>query len=372
MVLRQFTPARLRDLVEGAAAVAGQTDLQAILATTVEIAMDLTGAPHGALGVVGEHGGLVDFVHAGLDPDEAESIGGPPQGRGVLGVISREGKTVRLGHITEHPDSVGMPSHHPAMGPFLGVPVRAGPSLFGNLYLTDKEGGFTEEDEALVEALAMIAGTAIRTVRLQQRLQSLAVAEDRERIARDLHDAIIQNLFAVGLSLQGQALKVVDPKVRRALEQDVESLDQTITSLRGFIFDLGTPGGDERTLRSEIRELVTRLAGPHETEVQVTYTGTLDTLPRRVIEDAIQLIRESLSNSLRHSEASRVTIELHGGDDRLALLISDNGIGFDPAAVAWGLGLTNLRERATRAGGQISIDSEAEAGTTVRAALPLA
>ena len=371
MVLRQFTPARLRDLVEGAAAVAGQTDLQAILATTVEIAMDLTGAPHGALGVVGEHGGLVDFVHAGLDPNETEAIGGPPQGRGVLGVISREGKTVRLGHIAEHPDSVGMPSHHPAMGPFLGVPVRAGPNLFGNLYLTDKEGGFTEEDEALVEALAMIAGTAIRTVRLQQRLQSLAVAEDRERIARDLHDAIIQNLFAVGLSLQGQALKVVDPEVRRALEQDVESLDQTITSLRGFIFDLGTPGSDERTLRSEIRELVTRLAGPHDTEVQVTYTGTLDTLPRRVIEDAIQLIRESLSNSLRHSEASRVTIELHGGDDRLALLISDNGIGFDPAAVAWGLGLTNLRERATRAGGQISIDSEAETGTTVRAALPL-
>ena len=98
------------------------------------------------------------------------------------------------------------------MGPFLGVPVRAGPNLFGNLYLTDKEGGFTEEDEALVEALAMIAGTAIRTVRLQRRLQSLAVAEDRERIARDLHDAIIQNLFAVGLSLQGQALKVVDPE----------------------------------------------------------------------------------------------------------------------------------------------------------------
>ena len=371
MVLRQFTPARLRDLVEGAAAVAGQTDLQAILATTIEIAMDLTGAPHGALGVVGQHGGLVDFVHAGLDPNKAEAIGGPPQGRGVLGVISREGKTVRLKHIGDHPDSVGMPSHHPEMGPFLGVPVRAGPNLFGNLYLTDKEGGFTEEDEALVEALAMIAGTAIRTVRLQRRLQSLAVAEDRERIARDLHDAIIQNLFAVGLSLQGQALKVVDPEVRRALEQDVESLDQTITSLRGFIFDLGTPGGDERTLRSEIRELVTRLAGPHDTEVHVTYTGTLDTLPRRVIEDAIQLIRESLSNSLRHSEASRVTIELHGGDDRLALLISDNGIGFDPAAVAWGLGLTNLRERATRAGGQISIDSEAETGTTVRAALPL-
>ena len=107
---------------------------------------------------------------------------------------------------------------------------------------------------------------------------------------------------------------------------------------------------------------MTRLAGPHDTEVHVTYTGTLETLPRKVIEDATQLVRESLSNSLRHSQADRVTIEIHGGDDRLALLISDNGIGFDPAAVAWGLGLTNLRERATRAGGQISINSEAETG----------
>ena len=371
MVLRQFTPARLRDLVEGAAAVAGQTDLQAILATTVEIAMDLTGAPRAALGVVGPHGELIDFVHAGIDPEQAKMIGALPQGRGLLGVISKEGRTIRADQVGNHPQSGGLPPNHPEMDAFLGVPVRAGPSLFGNLYLTDKEGGFTEEDEALVEALAMIAGTAIRTVRLQQRLQSLAVAEDRERIARDLHDAIIQDLFAVGLSLQGQALKVTDPDVRRALEQDVESLDRTITALRGFIFDLGAPPDEHRTLRSELRELVTRLAGPHDAEVNVTYTGTLDTLPQRVIDDAAQLVRESLSNSLRHSQATRITIEIHAGDDRLALLIKDNGIGFDPAAVAWGMGLTNLRERATRAGGQISIESEPGTGTTVRATLPL-
>ncbi len=371
MVFNQFTPARLRDLVEGAAAVAGQTDLQAILATTVEIARDLTGAPHGALGVVGAHGGLVDFVHAGLDPEEAETIGAPPHGRGLLGLISKEGHTIRVDRISDHPDSSGMPPNHPHMESFLGVPVRAGPTLFGNLYLTDKEGGFTEEDEALVEALAMIAGTAIRTVRLQQRLQSLAVAEDRERIARDLHDAIIQDLFAVGLSLQGQALKVADPEVRKALEQDVESLDRTITALRGFIFNLGAPPDERRTLRSELRELVTRLAGPHDAEVRVAYTGSLDSIPQHVIDDATQLVRESLSNSLRHSNADRITIEIHAGDDRLALLISDNGIGFDPSAVAWGLGLTNLRERATRAGGQISIDSTTGSGTTVRATLPL-
>ena len=105
--------------------------------------------------------------------------------------------------------------------------------------------------------------------------------------------------------------------------------------------------------------------------MHVTYTGTLETLPRHVVDDATQLVRESLSNSLRHSQADRVTVEIHGGDDRIALLISDNGVGFDPASVAWGLGLTNLRERATRAGGQISITSEPDTGTAVRASLPL-
>ncbi|MEN8113185.1 MAG: GAF domain-containing sensor histidine kinase [Actinomycetota bacterium] len=371
MVLRKFPPARLRDLVEGAAAVAGQTDLQAILSTTVEIAMDLTGARYGALGVIGQHGTVADFVHAGFDPEIIESIGSTPKGRGVLGVVMREGHTLRLDAVSDHPDSIGFPPKHPPMGSFLGVPLRAGTNLFGSLYLTDKDGGFTDEDEALVEALAMIAGTAVRTVRLQQRLQSLAVAEDRERIARDLHDAIIQDLFAVGLSLQGQALKVVDPDVRKALEQDVESLDRTITSLRGFIFDLGAPAGEQRTLRSELRELVTRLAGPHDTEVHVAYTGSLESLPQPVIDDAIQLVRESLSNSLRHSAADRITIDIHGGDDRLALSISDNGVGFNPAEVAWGLGLTNLRERATRAGGHISIKSVSDGGTVVRATLPL-
>jgi len=333
--------------------------------------MDLTGAQHGALGVVGEHGTVAGFVHAGLEPAIAERIGSPPKGRGILGTVMREGHTMRIDRVAAHPDAAGFPEHHPPMGSFLGVPLRAGTNLFGSLYLTDKDGGFTEEDEALVEALAMIAGTAIRTVRLQQRLQSLAVAEDRERIARDLHDAIIQDLFAVGLSLQGQALKVGNPEIRKALEQDVESLDRTITSLRGFIFDLGAPAGERRTLRSELRELVTRLAGPHDTEVHVAYTGSLDALPQEVIDDAIQLVRESLSNSLRHSHADRITIEIHGGDDRLALSISDNGIGFDPAEVAWGLGLTNLRERTTRAGGHIAITSEAESGTVVRATLPL-
>ena len=371
MTVGTFTPSLLRRLVEGAAAVASQTDLQTLLTITVETAMELTGARYGALGVLGEHGAVVEFVHAGLDPDTVERIGTPPQGRGVLGAISRGGKTVRISHIGDHPASTGFPEGHPAMESFLGVPVRAGSDLFGNLYLTDKAGGFTEEDEALIEAVAIIAGAAVRTVRLQARLLRLAVVEDRERIARDLHDAIIQDLFAVGLSLQGQSLKVSDHTIRTELESNVESLDNTISTLRSFIFNLNRPLEERHTLQSDVRELITRLAGPHDIEVHVTYTGTLDAIPQVTIDDTVLLIRESLSNSLRHSEADQVFVEIHGSDASLSIAVIDDGIGFDVEHTTWGLGLANLKSRAARAGGEIMIDSTPDSGTSIRVTLPL-
>ena len=132
------------------------------------------------------------------------------------------------------------------MTTFLGVPVRAGDSVFGNLYLTEKAGGFTQDDEQLVEALAAIAGSAIASLRLQQKLRRLAVVEDRERIARDLHDAIIQDLFAVGLVLQGLASRMDEPHDRHDMEEAVERLDSAITELRRFIFDLKPPVWHDR------------------------------------------------------------------------------------------------------------------------------
>ena len=134
------------------------------------------------------------------------------------------------------------------MTAFLGVPVRAGDHVFGNLYLTEKDGGFTEDDEQLVEALAAIAGSAVANVRLQQKLRRLAVVEDRERIARDLHDAIIQDLFAVGLVLQGLASRMEEARDRHDMEEAVERLDSAITELRRFIFDLKPPVWHDRDL----------------------------------------------------------------------------------------------------------------------------
>lgn len=367
MTLITIAPDRLRRLVEGAAAVAGQTDLHSVLETTVEIAMELTGARYGALGVVGETGYLTDFLHAGMDPATAGRISHPPRGQGVLGTITRDGRTVRIDQIQDHPDSAGFPDGHPKMDSFLGVPVRAGTRVFGNLYLTEKDGGFSSEDESLVEALAMIAGSAVRTARLQAKLRTLAVVEDRERIARDLHDNVIQNLFGAGLSLQALSQKLENAELRATLDTNVRVLNDSITSLREFIFDLNRPRG----LPEEIGELVAELVGQHETAIDVSYTGHLRGLPESLIDDAVLLVRESVSNAIRHSGSDRVSVDIHGDHGKLTITVVDEGIGFDTANAEEGLGLANLRSRARRSGGDVVVTSVPGQGTSVRAELPI-
>jgi signal transduction histidine kinase len=358
---------RLRRLVEGAAAVAGQTDLHAVLTTTVEIGMELTGARYGALGVVGDDGGLIDFLHRGLSDAEANAISHQPEGLGVLGTITRKAETVRLADISEHPDSVGFPDGHPKMHTFLGVPIRAGVEVFGNLYLTDPPGEFGPEDEAIVEALAMIAGSAVRTVRLQRRLRTLAVVEDRERIARDLHDTVIQNLFGAGLSLQALSQKIDDPELRTVLDLNVRTLNDSIAGLREFIFDLNQPMG----LPEEIGELIADLVGLHDVSIDVSYTGNLRGMPDEVVDNAILIVREAVSNAIRHSESTKISVQIHGEDKSIRVIVMDDGIGFDPTAETGGLGLANLRTRALRLGGELRIDTAPGRGATVEVRLPV-
>jgi len=362
---------RLMRLVEGAAAVAGQTDLTSVLYTTIETAIDLTNARYGALGVVDEDGGLMEFLHRGMDPEEAGSIAHAPEGLGLLGTITREGRILRIDDISSHPKSVGFPENHPAMSSFLGVPVRLGREIFGNLYLTDKEGGFTREDEELVAGLAVVAGAAINTARLQRRLRRLAVVEDRERIARDLHDAIIQDLFAVGLSLQASTQKVVDPEVRTVIRDTVQRLDDAISSLRRFIFDLRPPLWSQRDLRQEVSELIGHLTEPYDAQTEVVFEGKLDKLSPNIVDDTLQLISEALSNALRHAGSERVIVEIGQDRDELMVVVTDHGTGFDLSVPKPGLGLENIRTRAQRAGGEASINTSPGSGTTVRIRLPL-
>jgi signal transduction histidine kinase len=361
-------------LVDGAAVVTAQSDLAALLRSTVDLARETTGARYAALGVIGEHGTLVEFIHACFVPGAAERIGNLPVGRGVLGTLIHSAKTIRLDRLQDHPDSSGFPPHHPPMSNFLGVPVRVGDRVFGNLYLTEKPGGFEEEDELLVEALAVIAGTAISNVRTHQRLRRLAVVDDRERIARDLHDAIIQDIFAVGLLLQGLALRTDNERERSDLDEAIRRLDEAIATLRRFIFDLRPPAWSERSVVSDITRLVSQLSDPYGTDVRVNIGPEIEAdgqVPGDVIDNVIQIVREATSNALRHSNSDAVQVSIGMSGGFLVVTVEDGGIGFDAGGAHHGMGLSNIRLRAEKLGGETTIRSRPGEGTTVKVLLPI-
>ncbi|GIU92006.1 MAG: hypothetical protein KatS3mg011_0912 [Acidimicrobiia bacterium] len=355
-------------LVEAAAAVAGQPDLRAVLSTTVEMARRTTGARYAALGVIGEHGGLSDFVYVGIDPEQAARIGSLPAGKGVLGTLIRDPRPIRLDRVSDHPDSVGFPPHHPVMETFLGVPVRVGNSVYGNLYLCDKEGGFTEEDETQVLALAAIAGAAISNAKLNERLRRLALVEDRERIARDIHDGVIQDLFALGLGLQALAATLDEPEAVAKLDQAVDRLDEVIATLRNLIFDLRSLDSTRAEPRGAFRRMAERLAAGRDVDLQLSI-GELGELPPDVLDDALLIAREALSNALRHGRPDTVTLQVDRRDSILTLRIEDDGAGFDPSTAPRGMGLANMEERAARTGGELRVESSPGAGTRLLALL---
>ena len=355
----------LTDLVKAAADVAGQTDLDELLRTTVRLAKEATDSTYAAMGVLGAHNTLKDFIHLGMDPGAERRIGHLPVGHGVLGTLIRDPHTVRVDDISQHEDSVGFPAHHPQMTTFLGVPVRAGDAVFGNLYLTDKPVPYTVDDEVLVEALAAIAGGAISSLSLRQRLSDLALAEDRERIARDLHDAVIQDLFAVGLSLQATTGQLEDESLRRRMDDAVDRIDTAIGSLRTFIFDLRSLGTLNTTLARTLDDMLGRIAGGRATWT-VQLSERIGEAPSTVLDNAVLVVREAVSNALRHGGATELEIRLERVEDGVRLVVRDNGGGFDTERVSRGMGITNMEARATDGGGRFDISSSAE-GTTVTA-----
>jgi signal transduction histidine kinase len=321
------------------------------------------------LGVIGEHGVLSEFIYEGITEEDAERIGHLPTGLGVLGTVIRLNQTIRLDAISQHPDTLGFPSNHPPMESFLGVPVAVGDTAFGNLYLTEKSGGFTDQDVVVIEALSRIAGAAVRTARLQDRLRKVAVVEDRQRIARDLHDSVIQDLFAVGLGLQGVSQLVDDPATERTIVDAVDRLDDAVETLRTYIFDLRNTRS-QPVLAQSLDELVSRMSAAYPTAVRFSMDVD-DTGDDHLDGEILQMITETLSNALRHAAASVVDISVEMIDEAWVLTVSDDGIGIQADSDRPGMGLGNLRTRVARLGGTMALSSQAGAGTEIVIRLPV-
>ncbi len=359
---------RLAPLIAEAASVEGEMDLGRILRILVAEVQAVTDAPYVALGVIGEHQVLSDFVYEGISKEQADEIGKLPTGHGVLGTVIRENQTIILESISDHPDSIGFPEHHPPMEAFLGVPVSVGGDPFGNLYLTDKEGGFTDEDIAVVEAISRVAGAAIQIARLQTRLRHMAVIEDRQRIARDLHDSVIQDIFAVGLSLQGLSTRVSEMEVREQLDSSIDTLDGTVNTLRRYVFELREEVVPATGLDDKIQALVARMGSAYPTKVELS-VEPLESYPSD--QELVLLLTEALSNALRHADAAKITVDVMQEGEDILVRIADDGIGFDPANIEAGMGLANMRARALGLDGTLVLEAEPGEGTTVIARIPI-
>jgi signal transduction histidine kinase len=530
---------RYKRLLETGLALAAELSLPAALQRIVELAAELTGARYGALGVLGRDGTISEFITTGVTAEQRAAIGHIPVGRGILGVLIDDATPLRLHDIAEDPRSVGFPPNHPPMHSFLGAPVTARGQVYGNLYLTEKQGGedFDADDEQALTLLAAQAGVAIenahlyeeahdraqrleairaittailagtdtegllalvvrharelagadlatlalptdeeslaveaadgllatelqgtvfpvegsvtgevirtgkaviladamvdhrlvqpvvragvgpavfiplavrgRTLgtlmvanakggrllreaaiplvetfaeqaavaieygRLQGELQRLALLEDRERIAKELHDGAIQSLFAVGMGLQGSAALAASEELRSRLQDAVEEVDRVIRDLRNYIFGLRPGILADRQLDQAIQRLVEEFQERNGvvTVAQVDPQAAADLASQA--GDVVQLAREALSNVSRHAQAATCRVSLYRAEVGRVLEVDDDGRGFDPAAATGaGQGLRNLRERAERLHGQAEIDSIPGQGTRVRVTLP--
>jgi signal transduction histidine kinase len=528
------TQERYERLLEAGLALSSELSLPAILQRIVELAAGITGASYGALGVLGPDGRITEFITTGVTPRQRAAIGHIPVGRGILGVLIDDAVPLRLRDIATDPRSVGFPPNHPPMRSFLGAPVTARGQVFGNIYLTEKQGvaEFDADDERALVLLAAQAGVAIENARLyeeaaarakrlealraitaailagtddpgepvglvarharelvgadlaalavpagegelvveaadglggavfplegsvtgevvrtgkavvladaaadprtaqpvvgggigpaafiplavrgrtfgtlmvgvavggpplreaavqlletfaeqaavaleyarlQRELHRLAVLEDRERIAKELHDGAIQALFAVGMGLQGSAMLAGDSELRRRIENAVEELDRVIRDLRNYIFGLRPGILADRQLDQALGRLVEEL----QQRSGIVVVAEID--PNAAAElagqaaDLVQLAREALSNVSRHAGAATCRVSLYRAAEGVVLEVDDDGRGFDPAHPAGGQGLRNLRERAAALGGQTEITSAPGEGTMVRVTIP--
>jgi signal transduction histidine kinase len=351
-------PAKLLRLIDAVLMIEAAVELPVLLRHLVEEACSLVDARYGALGVLNEaRTGLEPFITVGLGYAEEEAIGARPTGRGVLGVLITDPASLRLADLGTHPDSYGFPPHHPPMKSFLGVTIRVRSVVYGNLYLTDKIGAeeFSDQDQALAEALAVAAGIAIENTRLHERVRVLSVLDDRDRIARDLHDRVIQRVFAVGMSLQGAVRLSERDQIVERVNKAVDDLDTTVTEIRTAIFELGNQtitGG----LRQSVLELTEEMASSLGARPEVAFNGPVDNaISQRIADSLLAVLREALTNAGKHAKATSYVVTISVADD-VSLEVQDNGIGIDLSqAFGAGLGLVNLRSRAERLGGSFEV-----------------
>ena len=344
--------------------IAELAPLDDVLQLIVDRVRPLVAAQYAALGIVDQSGRIERFITSGMDDETRRNIGPLPEGHGLLGLIIRENRSFRIPDINVDPRKYGFPEHHPPMTSFLGVPIGLRGTSLGRLYLTNKldAAEFSPDDQALVETFAIHAAIAMENARLHEQVQRLAVVDERERISKDLHDWIIQNLYAVGLSLEDVADELEDDNDDAAARvgRAIDGIHRSIQDIRNFIFGLRPELLENASLVEGLAVLVEEQRRNSMIDLDLhTPDGMAQPTPA-VTSHLLAIASEALSNVVRHSKATRAFVTVQELDrNSWELRIEDNGIGFEPARSAkmGHQGLANIRDRAHRIGGDVTIES---------------
>jgi signal transduction histidine kinase len=355
-------------------AVSSQLSVHDVLGKIVRAARSLAGARYAALGVPGEAGTFAEFVVDGLTAREQAAIGPLPRQHGILAVMLREGKPLRLADIRSDPRFWGWPPAHPELTDVLGVPIREGDNTLGFIFAACKTvpGGFTERDERLLSLFAAHAAIALTNARLYERGRELSVLQERARLARDLHDAVSQKLFSVRAKARAAAV-LVDRDPARAIEEIgsvAELAGQAHAELRAVIEGLTPPELATGGLAGSVRAYAVLAGRTHGADV-VVHAAELPALGPRQETALYRVAQEAIGNALRHSGARQVAVCLSRRQRAVVLEVTDDGSGFEPRGPHAGLGLASMRERAGSVGGKLTITSAPGTGTRVRLSVPL-
>jgi signal transduction histidine kinase len=368
----------LLELHAAALVISADLSLDTVLQTIVDRARALLGTRYGAISVVEQSGGITSFITSGIDERLRQTIGEPPHGRGVLGVVIHEGQRLRLDDISRDPRSVGFPPGHPPMHSLLAVPVVCRVPHRGNLYLSEKEdgSGFTEDDEEVLVRFADAAAIAIDNAYLYGQVRELGAARERLRIAHEMHDGLAQVLAYVNTKAQ-----VVREYLRQGrtveaqkhLDEFAEAARNLYGDVRQQILELRTTRPEEGGLLAAIGDYVKGWGQQNGVEVDVRLPPAVE-----VVADAqrqlLRIVQEALANVRKHARARRVQVVVESRPDSLWLQVSDDGVGFDmesvPATRGGRFGLKTMTERAAAIGATIVVASQPGEGTRVEVTLP--
>ncbi|WP_327269941.1 GAF domain-containing sensor histidine kinase [Streptomyces sp. NBC_01218] len=379
--MSQLRPSGLAAVSAALLAMSRQLDMRDVLKTIVASARELLDAEYAALGVPDDHGGFAQFVVDGVSDEQWKAIGPLPRQHGILAAMLHEAKPERLADVREDPRFGGWPDAHPDMSDFLGLPIQDGDEIIGALYLANKrcakpEGscGFTAEDEELLSILAQHAAIALVNARLYERSRELTIAEERSRLAHELHDAVSQKLFSLRLTAQAAAALVDrDPaRAKGELQQVAALAAEAVDELRAAVVELRPAALDEDGLVATLRTQVQVLDRAQSAWVTFESHG-VRALPAAQEEALLRVAQEALHNALRHSGGHRVTVTLTRRGAATVLRIADDGQGFDPTAVRQAgrhLGLVSMSHRAHSVGGTLSVESAPGQGATIEMEVP--